>query len=418
MKIKRSFIKLSKTAYLVMSLAFSSALILPMWVETALASPVELTSRSIEMSDSGASGGAIASGVGSGTSVDYAFGFHATDAAKAVAVSFCSDSPLYTDTCTAPTGMDVSSATINTGVGLGTTWTVHAGATASHFEIDDATGYSGSSDVTFEMDGITNPSTLGTFYARIYTYNTDPSDWTNDTTTPGTVVDFGGVALSTANIVTITAKVQETLTFCVSGSDLTTSDCGSATAPDVTLGHNGGSGPLVIDSSTVDDNHSTTPTWTQLSTNATTGAVVRMRASNTSCTNGGLSDDGGTTCGIPGTGATSAAAIQDGATSGNAAFGLFVSDGSLSSGGVGASAAAPAYNDGTHTSAGNYYYGMPPATVSTYGSPLFETDATYGGSPAACSKVNNQLVFAATAAITTPAGIYSGDETLIATGTF
>jgi hypothetical protein len=47
---------------------------------------------------------------------------------------------------------------------------------------------------------------------------------------------------------------------------------------------------------------------------------------------------------------------------------------------------------------------------------------TYGDTIMSCagpvSQVNNHLVFAATASLTTQAGIYTGNEVLIATGTF
>jgi hypothetical protein len=71
----------------------------------------------------------------------------------------------------------------------------------------------GSSGVS---DGLTNPSTGNhTFYARILTFATAGAAQAYTSGTPGSYVDAGGVALSTANQIQITAKVQERLSFCV-----------------------------------------------------------------------------------------------------------------------------------------------------------------------------------------------------------
>jgi len=103
--------------------------------------------------------------------------------------------------------------------GASTTWTVtlsnNSGATISHLKVCDSPLF----DVTCaDPDGnltyadyngtegspidVTNPSIVGTFYARI-TLNTG---------------DTGAVAMSTTQDVSINARVQEQLTFCV-GSD-------------------------------------------------------------------------------------------------------------------------------------------------------------------------------------------------------
>ena len=105
--------------------------------------------------------------------------------------------------------------------------------------------------------------------------------------------------MSTVSVISITARVQEQLTYCVTTAAYstwtTTGDCSDTAVggnpPTIILGH--GSPVALLDASTVDMKTLTT----QLSTNATNGVVVRMRNSNTTC--GGLSSDGGTTCSIP-----------------------------------------------------------------------------------------------------------------------
>jgi hypothetical protein len=151
----------------------------------------------------------------------------------------------------------------------------------------------------------------------------------------------------------------------------------------------------------------------QLSTNATNGAVVRMRNSNLTC--GGLSADNGTTCAIPAINAGAGAASA--MTAGTAAFGLFVSASTLGTNGIGSLTPAAAYHNATHvTVPGDVWYGMDTGTAnnnvtSTFGSTLCSTTSPV-------YRVNNSYTFAATAALTTPAGIYTANLSMIATGTF
>jgi hypothetical protein len=55
---------------------------------------------------------------------------------------------------------------------------------------------------------------------------------------------------------------------------------------------------------------------------------------------------------------------------------------------------------------------MTGAVTSTYGATIANTN----GAPTA--NVNRQMTFSAQAGVTTPAGVYSANESLIATGTF
>ncbi|HEX7962983.1 MAG TPA: hypothetical protein VF466_00170, partial [Candidatus Saccharimonadales bacterium] len=258
---------------------------------------------------------------------------------------------------------------------------------------------------------ITNPTTNGTFYARIYTYVAQTNDYST-AASPGTVADFGGIAMSTANLISITAKVQETLTFCVSGTALQPTDltCTSATAPTLVLGHGT---PAVLDQTAID----AASAYTQVSTNASGGVSMRMKSSN-SCANGGLSATGGAACSIPGV-PTNNGSTSQGMTAGTAAFGLFVAASNTNTTGTGTITPDTNYNDGTHTntaSPSTLFYGMDQTTggggvTSTFGDVI-------AASSAPLSLVNNQLVFAATASLTTQAGIYTVNESIICTGTF
>lgn len=384
---------------------------------TQLAAAAQVTSRGIEMSTSAASA----------TSVSYSVTFTPATTVAAgggIVVDICDNDPIIGDTsCTSPAGFDwggaTPSLTVNSGMGSG--WTaagVQGGAGAGKSQVLELSASTGTltaaTPANFTITTVTNPSTSNhSFYARIVTFDTAAhmSNYTVSTTTRASSfsgeVDYGGIALSTASLISITATVQETLTFCVSGTDLTASTCSSATAPTITIGNGT---PPTLETASVD----TANAYTQISTNASSGATVRMKAGYSSCA--GLSRDSGTTCGIPGMSNTSAAAMSSGSSSGNADFGLYVSTGTLSATGSGSSVADANYHNASHTTIpSDLWYGMDNTNVtSTYGDVIFAT----GSSPAPCSLVNNQLVFAATAALTTPSGVYSGTEALIATGVF
>lgn len=407
----------------------------------------QLSNRSIMMSDSSASGGAIPSGVGSGTNVTYQVKFTAFTNAHSMVIDFCSQDPIINDTCTAPTGFSAASATLtNTGavgqVTAGNNWTITPSASQVKLADDGVAGHNiQAGSQQFELNVITNPSTVGTFYARMYTfpnnnYSNGTSTYVSATNVGTGFVDYGGIAMSTTNVITITARVQEQLTFCVTAADPVnwttgaqppdcTSTVVSAAPPALTLGH--GSPTLVLDSNTVD----LTSAYSQLSTNATHGAVIKMRNSNLTC--GGLSADGGTTCAIPPLNA--GAATPSAMAAGTAGFGLYVDTytpiaapaggcGFTGAGGIGTiGSVAPTavYNDGTHICSGGVsstaeYFGMDTTTANN------NTTSTYGSTVASTAapvyRADNIYSFAATSALTTPAGIYTANLSMIATGTF
>lgn len=388
--MRERLLGLKRSAYILIAMALTIAGLVPALMGKAYAY-TQLTSRSIQMSSSAVSA----------TSTTYLVSFTATAAAKNIRVDFCSQSPLYTDTCSTPSGFTASGATFTNVSGV-SGWAVTSSA-AGQVTINNASALTPGA-ISYSLGGITNPSTNGTFYARIYTYVAQTNDYST-ASAPGTVADFGGIALSTANLISITAKVQETLTFCVSGAVLqaTNLTCTSATTPTLTLGHGS---PAVIDQTAVD----VASAYTQVSTNASSGISMRMKSGNT-CANGGLSNSGGTTCNIPGApGGTSSSVNMP---AGTAAFGLFVAASANNATGSGTITPATTYNGNGHTTiSSDLFYGMNGTNVtSTYGDVI----AT---SAAPTSLTNNQLVFAATAALTTQAGIYTVNESIITTGTF
>jgi hypothetical protein len=368
------------------------------------AQAAQVTTRKVQMSD--ATPGA--------TGVKYTVSFvtGTTGNIQGINVDFCggnaSDTPIIGDSnCTIPTGFSLSGITVTsptTGLNPNTGWSaavINSSHTASITNGSAGSVTSGTT-VTFEINGVTNPTatavpgSLKTFYARITTFATSAAAGSYTSGTPGSYVDYGGAALSIASSVQITAKVMETLTFCVSGSSITSCSSG-LTSPSIDLGATVGSN-VILDAAAV----YTDDAFTQTSTNAVGGVIVRLKTtSSTTCA--GLSRDSGATC-------TNIPAVASGAstpttiTAGTAAFGMCVTEGSANT------TATGAYN-----SAGCTQYGMDDSsgtkTTSTYGSQIYSSTGPL-------NQENDTLTYAATASNTTPAGIYTSTQSLIATGTF
>lgn len=405
--------RLARGFYLAAALAVTTVAVLPALEQTVFAGG-QVQSRFIELSDS----------TPSATSVTYNVSFKPTTTSTVggIVVDFCADSPIiYSGTCTFPTGFTLgttvnvsgmSGFTVNTG--WATTSSLQCGAAASNFQVailtnaTPATPTGTTTPINFQITGVTNTSTTGTFYARIYTFDTSAHTTAGYTcgtaTTRGAtsstagILDYGGIALSTVTQISISATVQETLTFCVSKNTIT-GTCSGLVTPTLTIG----SGTPAVLSTTGD----ATPAYTQLSTNANGGVAVRMKSVN-ACTNGGLStappDVAGGCLAIPGIGGTAVAF-----TSGTANFGMCVAPGA----GV---TAATNYNDTINSCPTAFNatskYGMNGTNLtSTYGDQIYSTAG-------AVSNISSSLTFAAMAANTTPAGVYQANEILIATGTY
>lgn len=339
----------------------------------------QISSRKIE----------VTSSTKAATGVSYKVTFTPqTTAAQSLIVQFC-DSAIIGSTCTVPTGFTAASVGFTAGTGT-TSWALGTAAdapTATTVKITKSTGSNlATSAVDFTLTNVTNPTNAGSYYARIYTYGNTTYNGYSSATSIGTTLDTGGFALSATDNVTINATVMETLTFCVNKA-APGNGCTSLSTPiNIVLGHGS---PVTLDASAVD----TDTMYTQLSTNAVSGAAVSLKTGNT-CT--GLSRDAGSTCPIPGKGAFGTV------SAGTAFFGLNVANGT---GGT-----------GTVTANGNYgttggSYGMGSNVTSTYGDPI-------ESSSAAVANVNSLLTYGATAAATTPAGVYAATHTYIATGTF
>jgi len=390
----------------------------------------------------------------SATGVSAIVNFYATSTAQSIVIDFCGASPIIGTACTAPTGMATSSPTITTVSGGGNVqgggaWTVVSGS-AGTLKLAKGSGsaISALSSNSFQINNIQNPSSTGAFYARITTYAqaawTDGATAYSSPTVPGGYADYGGVALYTVSAISISATVQETLTFCVVADPTSAlgnvpgDDCANAGTrpPNITIGHSSGS-QTIIDQTAVDFKN----IFTQLSTNALNGADIYLKNVTACSTNpGGMSADGGTTCGVAPKG-SSAGSIASGSYAANypsGSFGLCVIPST-----VAAPAGSATYSNGTNAAAGDTVYNginsvapynstcvaSPTATLGSNtnayamdGNGTTGTTSTFGQKVATTAKyvyrINNIYNFSAIAGPTTPAGNYSATLNLISVGKF
>ena len=397
LKIKTNVRRL---AYASLALLTVGATLLPALSGSASAAQVQ--ARDITMSSSA---------VGA-TNTTYEVGFNiaTTGAVQGVVVDFCSNTPIIGDSCTAPTGFTVGTPTVTTSggnnTGLSGSWTAAAGNSGRTLSITNASGGSitAATPIIFTLSTATNPTTLGSFYARVFTFATSGAVTTWLGTTNGSsqagVVDSGGIALSTAAQITVTAKVQETLTFCV----YTQANCGAGGTA-VTLGDTNGvlsTAGAFVDKTTKFD----------IATNAggaSPAATVRFKAptltagSNTIATIGatGTASAPGTSqfglCAYRATGTilTLVAPYNNGAADGGAAC-----SGTTQSAGTGTPGG---------TNSALFAFDTTPA-ATTFGDDLATINAG--------SSNTGRLAFVGNVSPTQPAGIYTSTFTFVATAIY
>lgn len=385
---------LKQNIYGFAALLLLSSMFLPLLLSSS-ASAATITNRSIEMSNS----------VPSATGVSYTLRFEPGSSAttiRGIVIDFCSDSPLMSATCTNPTGMtngstlDFLSISGDGGSDVKSGWTAAQVASGDAMYIHNATGVSmgSSNDVVIRVNGFVNPSTEGTFYARIFTYgsNTTANNYTS--TSPGASLDYGAVAMFINQDIEVSARVRESLTFCVSGS-APGAGCTSLTTPSLVLGQGSGTSTdgLALDTATVSE----AAAYFQLSTNSAISTAIKMRNGAAS---GGLNSGSNS---IPAINQATPTAL----TTGVAGFGVRVPASSTGDVGSAAVTAATPYSS---------------STAGTLNMRTTEVTAPYGDVLAEAtgpvSNVNVPVTFGAQASNLTAAGIYTAAITLVATSVY
>lgn len=375
-----------RIVYAVAIFIMAIALILP-----AIASAAQVTSRSVGLSSSSAGA----------TAVDYTINFTPAADAGAFVVDFCGNTPLIGQDClltdTDAEGFTAASATVASGGTLVSAAEQRVVVTAAMTE---------GTPVSVTLSGITNPTAAGNLFARILTFADSTAASASTPTSVAGAIDEGGVAIAITDTIGVSGVVLETLTFCVSGSEIGV-NCAGTTSPAVPLGEElEGSDMTVLTPGQLETGN----IYTQVTTNAVNGVVVRLKSNAVDC--GGLMRFGDTVCHIlPAAGTGIGVDEEDN----SARFGVktntaasYATDGASNPNGT-LVPVAP-YNETNYRM--NYVTDNATGVTSTFGDVFMNTAS------APASNQNMQLNFAATVSNNTPAGVYSADVNLIATGTF
>lgn len=420
MTSRTSVATIKKTSAILQVLILVVSMCLPILLINSRASGAELTSRYVDMSSVTSSGGVSTEGSGrdggdtAGQDVTYTIGFTAgtTGNIGGVVIDFCSNSPITGDACTAPTGFDTNEATLGianqTGVTDFVVDTTNSTAntvilTRTPASVSAATAIEIDLGTTAASDGFTNPTSTGTFYARILTYAVTATAQAYVPGTPGAYVDDGGVAMAVANEITITARVQEVLQFCIGTTDSGSSgDCTDISGTAIDLG--------VVDSSTVQASAADAGLG-MIRTNANGGAVIYYKAEQN--TSSGKLKVAGASC--SGTLTTdqcfnSTGTTQNSIVAGTEEFGMTLTDIDLTNGGATTALACDTNYDGDGSCGGGAATGY-----------AWDDSGSFDTIASASSVLDDEMFnmqFAATASATTPTGIYTVTANFVATSTF
>ena len=190
----------------------------------SIASAAQITNRSLTLEAGGSAGGSQPGGV-----VNHLFSFTVPTTGNVGSIQFlyCT---LADGSCTTPTGLDTTAATMGTQSGaIG--FTLNNTTNGAPYITRTAASISSGTALTYQLLSVTNPTTTNqTFYVRISTFASI------DTT--GSPTDTGNVAASTATQVLLSGVMPESLVFCVGGSISTTGgvpDCITATSGSVSF---------------------------------------------------------------------------------------------------------------------------------------------------------------------------------------
>lgn len=180
------------------------------------ATALQITSRKVTLGNSAPS-----------TATTYTFDFTTatTSTFQSFEAQICTTA---SGACTTPSGLVTTSSTFNSST-LSGTWTVNNGTSGSlRATASGASSTTNGSARQIVFGAVTNPTaTNTTYYARVTLF----SDAAYTTS-----VDTGTVAASTATAISLSATVDESLTFCTGTSGITTSSCAGATGSSVSFG--------------------------------------------------------------------------------------------------------------------------------------------------------------------------------------
>jgi len=379
-------------------LSLSIVLATSLFALTPSASAAQLTARKVTIDKSAVSS--------SDVSHIFSFTIGTTGNIGGIIYQFCT-TPI--GTCTKPTGMAVQAATHDAETFAGSVFTAHAVSNENDcdmtttdskmcFEVGTSASESGAK--THTISNITAPSSNQTVYVRVSTYNAD-------TFASGALVDQGVVAEAFVNQLTINARVQEVLIFCIGTDDAASAnDCTDISGTTVDIG--------VIDASAVSISPVVTGSggnnknaFAMVRTNAQSGVVIVYFT--TLDTSSGKLKVAGQTCtdnvSIVDRCINSTTSTQNSIVAGTEEFGMTISSVDTTNGST-TNITRDGDYDGDGTAAGGWAW--------------LDTGATDQIASSSTVVDDEMLVlrFAATTSITTPTGSYTTQANFIATPTF
>jgi hypothetical protein len=230
MKIKKL---LRSNLYALTALLFLFGIVSANLLNGGKVSAAQITSRSLTL-QSGTNpitnGGSLAGATG--VKHFFQFTLPGSNTVGSIKFQYCM---LAAGACTTPNGLDTTSAALGAETGV-TGFSMVNTANGSPYLTRSAAAIGANVAASYRLDNITNPDNTNcyaainfakencTFFVRITTYAS--------TDTSGGVGDSGVVTASTAQQITLTGTMPESLVFCTGGTVSTTSsvpDCATAT---------------------------------------------------------------------------------------------------------------------------------------------------------------------------------------------
>jgi hypothetical protein len=179
----------------------------------------QITNRSLTLQAGATNGGSMPGGV---VNHFYQFTVPGGSSVGSIKFEYCTTAA---GTCTTPTGLVTTSATLNAETGI-TGFTINNATNGAPYLGRTPAAVGTNVAATFRLNTITNPTTTNqTFIVRINTYAT------NNAT--GAPTDTGNVAASTATQIVLDGTMPESLVFCTGatvGLTVGVPDCATATA--------------------------------------------------------------------------------------------------------------------------------------------------------------------------------------------
>lgn len=177
-----------------------------------------LGNRSLQLSDNN---------ISANTNYTLSFAGQSGGTVGSVRAQFCANDPLIGTPCTAPSGFNISSATLTSQSGM-TGFTIDTAATTANvLVLSRAPAPAPAGNSVYVFSGVTNPSAAGSYYVRLETFSSIDAS--------GSDVDYGGLAFAVSGGINVSTYVPPYLLFCA-GVVIQPYDCSTASGNYIDFG--------------------------------------------------------------------------------------------------------------------------------------------------------------------------------------